>query len=106
MRMLLVTLVASSVAACANDVTAPTVQPAPDHSMSAVNSPGQWAFGRRGVGMGMMFAAHRLPANLKLTDIQRSQIKGLVAAYRTAHKDDLSAMASVAKQAFAARRAK
>jgi Spy/CpxP family protein refolding chaperone len=51
----------------------------------------------------MMFAARRLPENLKLTDAQRTQIKSLVTAYRAAHKDDLNAVGVVAKQAFAAR---
>lgn len=107
MRILALAFVASSLAACANDVTAPTVQPTPSNSLVATADSGaRWGFGRRGFGMGLgaMFAARRLPDNLKLTDAQKSQIKSLVSAYRTTHRDDLQAMASVGKQAFAARR--
>src|SRR5690348_14063523 len=109
MRMVVLALVATSVAACANDVTAPAVQPTPQNSIAVSGDSigGRWGFGRRGMGMGFapMFAARRLPDNLKLTDAQRTQIKSLVASFRAAHKDDLTAMAAAGKQAFAARKA-
>jgi Spy/CpxP family protein refolding chaperone len=109
MRLVVLALVASAVAACANDVTSPQVQPAPENSVAvASTSPtGPWAFGRHGMGMGpmMMFASRHLPANLKLTDAQRTQIKALVTSFRAAHKDDLDAMRASAKHAFAARKA-
>jgi Spy/CpxP family protein refolding chaperone len=102
---MLLLLVAGSVAACANEVTAPTV-PAPDNFLSATNgAPGPWGFGRHGFGMmggGFMFA-RRLPANLQLTDAQRTQIKALVTAYRSAHRQDLQSMAAIGKQMRAAR---
>jgi Spy/CpxP family protein refolding chaperone len=50
-----------------------------------------------------LFAARRLPDNLKLSDGQRAQIKSLVASFRTAHRDDLKALAASMKQARAAR---
>lgn len=103
MRIMVLLLVAGSVAACANDVTAPAV-PAPENSLSATTGAGPWGFGRRGFGMmggGFMFA-RRLPANLALTDAQRTQIKSLVTAYRSAHQDDLQSMAVVGKQMRAA----
>ena len=109
MRMVVLALVASGVAACANDVTAPTVQPTPQSSIAVSGDSlgARWSFGRRGLGMGFapMFAARRLPENLKLTDAQRTQIKTLMASFRTAHRDDLSTMGAAAKQAFAARKA-
>jgi Spy/CpxP family protein refolding chaperone len=107
--MVVLALVASSVAACANDVTAPTVQPAPSNAIAATGDSlgGRWGFGRRGIGMGFgpMFAARRLPDNLKLTDAQRAQITTLVTSFRAAHQADLQAMAAAGKQAFAARKA-
>jgi Spy/CpxP family protein refolding chaperone len=108
MRMFLVALVAGSVAACANDVTAPTVQPAPENSLAVASGDamghGRWGFGRRGfMAGGAMFAARRLPDNLKLTDAQRSQIKALVSSFRTAHQPDLQSLATAAKQARGAR---
>src|SRR5689334_20563073 len=109
MRMVVLALVATSVAACANDVTAPTVQPTPQNSIAIGGDSigGRWGYGRHGMGMGFgpMFAARRLPDNLKLTDAQRAQIKALMTSFRAAHRDDLSAMASAGKQAFAARKA-
>jgi len=104
MRMTVVALVAACVAACANEVTAPTVQPAPENSLSTTGQ-GPWGFGRRGVGMGsgILFATRRLPANLQLTDAQRTRIKSLMTAYRAAHEDDLKSLAAVGKQAHAAR---
>lgn len=105
MRILVLLLVAGSVAACANDVTSPTV-PAPDNSLSAANgAPGRWGFGRHGFGMmggGFMFA-RRLPANLALTDAQKTQIKSLMTSYRSAHQQDLQSMAAMGKQMRAAR---
>ncbi len=105
MRTMLLLLVAGSVAACANEVTAPTV-PAPENSLSASNgAPGPWGFGRHGFGMmggGFMFA-RRLPANLQLTDAQRTQIKTLMTAYRSAHQQDLQSLSAIGKQARAAR---
>ena len=104
MRMMLLLLVAGSVAACANEVTAPTI-PAPENSLAVTTgTPGQWGFGRHGFGMmggGFMFA-RRLPANLALTDAQRTQIKALMTAYRSAHQQDLQSMAAVGKQMRAA----
>jgi len=109
MRMVVLALVATSVAACANDVTAPAVQPTPQNSIAVSGDSigGRWGFGRRGMGMafGPMFAARRLPDNLKLTDAQRTQLRALMTSFRTAHRDDLNAMAAAAKQAFAARKA-
>lgn len=105
-RMLLVVVVGSAVA-CANEVTAPAVQPGPENSVVAADAGadgGRWGFGRRGFGMaGPLFATRRLPDNLKLTDAQRSQIKGLVASYRAAHRDDLQALATAMKEVRAAR---
>ena len=105
MRTMLLLLVAGSVAACANEVTAPTV-PAPENSLSAANgAPGPWGFGRHGFGMmggGLMFA-RRLPANLQLTDVQRTQIRALVTTYHSSHQEDLDAMAKVGKQMRATR---
>lgn len=107
-RMLLV-LVAGSVAACANEVTAPT-SPTPDNALSSASSAsvsGPWGFGRRGFGMmgpgGGMMLARRLPANLALSDAQKTQIKTLMTAYRAAHKDDLNSLAAVGKQMRASR---
>jgi Spy/CpxP family protein refolding chaperone len=104
MRIMVVLLVAGSVAACANEVTAPTV-PTPENSFSATNdAPGAWAFGRHGFGMmggGFMFA-RRLPANLALTGAQKTEIKALTTAYRSAHQQDLQSMAMVGKQMRAA----
>ena len=57
-------LVAASVAACANEVTAP-------------------AYGMMGAGF---FFARRLPVNLQPSDAQRTQIKSLMTAYRTAQE--------------------
>jgi Spy/CpxP family protein refolding chaperone len=104
---MLLVLVAGSVAACANDVTAPTTVPSPDNSLTAVttDSVGPWGFGRRGFGlMDGLIHARRLPASLQLSDAQRTQIRSLISAYRASHKDDLAALASVAKQAHAAAR--
>jgi len=106
MRRMLLVLVASSVAACANDVTAPTTVPSPENSLTAVtnDAAGPWGFGRRGFGMmggGLMFA-RRLPPSLQLSAPQRTQIRSLMSAYRASHKDDFEALASVAKQARAA----
>ena len=105
MRILVLLLAASSVAACANDVTAPTV-PTPNNSLGATTgAPGQWGFGRHGFGMmggGFMFA-RRLPANLALTDVQKTQIGALMTAYRSSHQEDLQTMAAVGKQMRAAR---
>ena len=47
--------------------------------------------------------ARRLPANLALTDAQKTQIKALMTAYRSAHKDDLNSLAAVGKQMRASR---
>ena len=47
--------------------------------------------------------ARRLPSNLQLTDAQRTQIKGLMTAYRSSHQQDLESMATVGKQMRAAR---
>lgn len=105
MRIMLLLLVAGSVSACANDMTAPTV-PAPENFLSAATrAPGPWGFGRHGFGVmggGLLFA-RRLPANLALTDAQRRQIKGLMTAYRSAHQEDLQSMAAVGKQMRASR---
>jgi Spy/CpxP family protein refolding chaperone len=105
MRIMLLLLVAGSVAACANEVTAPTV-PARNNSLVTTNGvPGPWGFGRHGFGMmggGVMFA-RRLPSNLQLTDAQRTQIEGLVTAYRSSHQQDLESMATVGEQLRAAR---
>jgi Spy/CpxP family protein refolding chaperone len=108
MRIAVLALIATSLAACASDVTSPQLQPAPENSVATAGDAmghGPWAFGRRGMGFGpMMFASRHLPDNLKLTDAQRTQVRSLMSAFRTAHKDDLSAMAAVGRQAFAARR--
>src|SRR5689334_19870278 len=105
MRLMALALLTGGVAACANDVTAPTVRPTPANALAAGNDAGgRWALGRRGMGFGVMFAERRLPDNLKLTESQKSQIKSLLASYRTANGDDLNAMRAVAKQAFSARR--
>ncbi|HEY7233598.1 MAG TPA: Spy/CpxP family protein refolding chaperone [Gemmatimonadaceae bacterium] len=111
MRRMLLVLVAGSVAACANEVTAPT-SPTPENALSSapsasVNRGGPWGFGRRGFGMmgpgGGMMLARRLPANLALTDAQKTQIRGLMTAYRSAHQQDLNSLATVGKQMRAAR---
>lgn len=106
MRRMLLVLVAGSVAACANDVTAPTTVPSPENSLTAVtaDSAGPWRFGHRGFGvMGGLMFARRLPPDLQLSEAQRTQIRSLMSAYRTAHQEDLASLASVAKQAYAAR---
>jgi len=107
MRMVLLAVLAGSVAACANDATAPTVQPAPENSVAATSGNGMmgpWGFGRRGFGMaGPLFGPRRLPDNLKLTDAQRAQIKSLVTSFRAAHQTELTAMRSAMKDARAAR---
>ena len=107
MRSVLLVVVLGSAAACANDMTAPGVPPAPSNSLVATeaNAPGgRWAFGRRGFGMaGPFFAARRPPDNLQLTDSQQAQIKTLITAFRTAHRDDLQSLATAMKQAHAAR---
>ena len=106
MRRMLLVFVAGAVAACANDVTAPTTVPSSENSLTAVtaDSAGPWRFGHRGFGMlgGLMFA-RRLPPDLQLSDAQRTQIRSLMSGYRTAHQEDLASLASVAKQAYAAR---
>ena len=108
MRMMLLVLVAASVAACANDVTAPALSPTPENSLATAGGDsagrGMWGFGRHGYGMmgGGVFFARRLPGNLQLSDAQRAQIKSLMTAYRTAHQDDLKLVATVMKQAHAA----
>lgn len=107
MRMVVLALVASSVAACANDVTSPRLQPSPETGVAVGDSVGRgpWGFGRRGMGFGpMMFASRRLPDNLKLTDAQRTQMKALMTSFRAAHKDDLNATSAAMKQAFAVRK--
>jgi Spy/CpxP family protein refolding chaperone len=108
MRMMLLALVAASLAACANEVTAPALSPSPENSLATVGGDtagrGMWGFGRHGYGMmgGGFFFARRLPANLQLSDAQRTQIKSLMTAYRTAHQDDLKSLATIIKQARAA----
>jgi len=105
MRIVLLLLVAGAVAACANEVTAPPV-PAPSNSLTATNGvPGAWGFGRHGFGMmgGGFMLVRRLPPNLQLTDAQRTQIKSLMAAYRSAHQTDLQSLAAVGKQVRASR---
>ena len=109
MRMMVLVLVAASAAACANDVTAPALSPAPANSLATVGGDtaggGMWGFGRRGYGMmgGGLFFARRLPTNLQLTDAQRTQITSLMTGFRTAHQDDLKSLAGVMKEARAAR---
>ena len=81
MRRVLLAVAVGSVAACANEVTAPTVQPVPESSVTAVDGSGMGRSGpgRRGFGMsGALFATRRLPDNLKLSDSQRAQITSLV----------------------------
>ena len=107
MRRVMLAVVVGSAAACANDMTAPVVPPAPSNSVVATDGSaagGRWAFGRRGFGMpGPLFAARRLPDNLKLTDAQRAQIKTLMTSFRTAHRDDLQSLATAMKRARSAR---
>ena len=107
MRMVLLVVLAGSVAACANDATAPRVQPAPESSLAATSGSGMmgpWGFGRRGFGMArVLFGARRLPDNLKLTDAQRTQIKSLLSSFRAAHQPELAAMQSAMREARAAR---
>ena len=106
MRRVLLVVLAGTVAACANDATAPRVQPAPENSLTATSGTaiGPWGFGRRGFGMaGALFGARRLPDNLKLTDAQRAQIKSLMTSFRAAHQPELAAMQSAMKEARAAR---
>jgi Spy/CpxP family protein refolding chaperone len=109
MRMMLLVLVPASVAACANEVTAPALSPSPENSLATVGGDtarrGMWGFGRHGYGMtgGGLFFARRLPSNLQLSDAQRTQIKSLMTAYRTAHQDELRSLATVMKQARSAR---
>src|ERR1051326_1006471 len=107
MRMVLLVVLAGSVAACANDATAPTVPPAPENSLAATSGGemmGPWGFGRRGFGMaGALFGARRLPADLALTDAQRRQIKALITSFRAAHQPEFAAMRSAMKAARAAR---
>ena len=107
MRRMLLVLVAGSVAACANEITAPT-SPTPENALSSAASAsmnGPWGFGRRGFGMmgGGMMLARRLPANLALSDAQKTQIKALMTAYRSSHQDDLKSLAAVGKQMRASR---
>jgi len=108
MRMMLLVLVAATVAACANEVTAPTMSPSPENSLATLGGDtagrGMWGFGRHGYGMmgGGFFFARRLPSNLQLSDAQRTQIKSLMTAYRTAHQDDLRSIGAVVNQAHAA----
>jgi Spy/CpxP family protein refolding chaperone len=91
MRGVLLLLVAASLTACANDVTGPVIQPQPSNALNVVSDSGRpWHFGRRGA-MGL-FMARRLPANLQLTGAQRSQIETLMAAFRAAHSQELTAM--------------
>ena len=109
MRMMLFVLVAASVAGCANEVTAPALSPSPENSLATVGvdtaGRGMWGFGRHGYGMmgGGFFFSRRLPSNLQLSDAQRTQIKSLMTAYRTAHQDDVKSVASVMKQAHVKR---
>ena len=104
MRGVLVLLAAAAMAGCANDMTAPTVQPQPANSLSTMNdSQGPWRFGRHGA-MGM-FMARRLPANLQLTDAQRAQIKTLMASFRSANQADLTAMRTSMRAAMQQARA-
>jgi Spy/CpxP family protein refolding chaperone len=109
MRMMVLVVVAASVAACANEVTAPALSPSPENALATVGGDtggrGMWGFGRHGYGMmgGGFFFARRLPGNLQLSDAQRTHIKSLMTAYRTAHQDDLKSVASVMKQARAMR---
>lgn len=109
MRMMFIVLVAASVAACTNDVTAPALSPSPENSLATAGGDtagrGMWGFGRHGYGMmgGGFFFARRLPANLQLSDAQRTQIKSLMTAYRSAHQDDLKSVASVMRQAHTTR---
>jgi Spy/CpxP family protein refolding chaperone len=91
MRGVLTLLAAATIAGCANDMTAPAVQPQPASSLDAVDgATGPWHFGRHG-SMGL-FMARRLPANLQLTQTQRNQIRALTTSFRTANQTDLSAM--------------
>ena len=104
MRGVLVLLAAAAMAGCANDMTAPAVQPQPSNSPSTVNdSPGPWRFGRHG-GIGM-FMARRLPANLRLTDGQRAQIKALMSSFRSANQADLTAIRASMRAAMPQARA-
>ena len=105
MRRIMLVLVAGSVSACAYDVTAPTRVPSPNNSLAAVNSEsvGPWGFGRRGFGrMGALLFARRLPASLQLSAAQRTRIRSLMSEFRARHRDDLTSLATVAKQAHAA----
>ena len=107
MRMVLLAVLAGSVAACANDATAPTVQPAPEYSVAGTSGNGMigpWGFGRHGFGMaGPLFGMRRLPDNLKLTDAQSAQIRVLVTSFRAAHQTEFAAMQSAMKEARTAR---
>lgn len=101
MRGVLVLIAAAGLGACAQDMTSPAAPPQPSNTSSAAStSIGPWRFGRFG-GMGF-FMARRLPADLQLSDAQRSAITGLVASFRSAHQSDLAAMRASMRQLRAA----
>lgn len=97
MRRTLVLLAAVALAAaCGNDPTAPA-SPEPGANAAA----GLSALNAGGPGFGLL---NRLPANLALTDAQKTQIKGFVTAFQTATKSDREALQALFKQARDARR--
>ncbi|HEX9109759.1 MAG TPA: Spy/CpxP family protein refolding chaperone [Longimicrobiales bacterium] len=99
MKPTLVLLVALTgvVAACGHELTAPG-SPQPAGTAAAALNGGGGQFGAPGFGF-----LGRLPANLALTDAQKTQIKGYVTAFQAANKSDLDALRALFQQARQAR---
>jgi len=99
----LVLLATVATAACTHDMTAPQVSPQPD-ALAATTGPG---FGRFGFGPGsfVLMQLRRAPANLQLSDAQRTQIRTMGTAFRQEHDADFKALHSIGQQARAARAA-
>lgn len=97
MRRLALLLVAA-LAACGNDPTSPTPMQGTDDSTLTADA----AFFGGGFGAGGML--RRLPANLALTDAQKTQIQGYARSFWEASKADREALVAILKQARDARR--